>query len=72
MDELKDYEEEITEVPPVFESTDGRYEAVDKRLSGLKLLRTQFWALLVKRFHHARRNRKGFLSQVFHMKLVLL
>lgn len=59
-----DYEEEITEVPPVFESTDGRYEAVDKKLSGLKLLRTQFWALLVKRFHHARRNRKGFLSQI--------
>lgn len=59
-----DDEEEMTEMPPVFESTDGSYEAVGNKLGGLKLIKTQFLALLVKRFHHARRNRKGFISQI--------
>ena len=49
--------------PPVFESTDGGYDA-DKQLEGIKLLKGQFWALIVKRFHHLRRNRKAFISQV--------
>ncbi|KAJ7386395.1 ATP-binding cassette sub- A member 1 [Desmophyllum pertusum] len=35
-----------------------------EKLEGAKLLKGQFWALLVKRFHHARRNRKEFLSQL--------
>ena len=56
--------EEITQV---FESTDGGYDK-DRKLGGLKLIKAQFLALLVKRFHHTRRNRKGFLSQV---KLIL-
>ena len=51
-------------MPLVFDSTDGSYEAVGNKLGGLKLIKTQFLALLVKRFHHARRNRKGFISQV--------
>ena len=37
---------------------------VDRKLSGLHLLQQQFWALLVKRFNHTRRNRKAFVSQI--------
>jgi len=59
-------DQELEDIPPpVFESTDGGYD-VDKQLEGLKLLKGQFWALIVKRFHHLRRNRKAFLSQVKH------
>ena len=50
-------------MPQVFESTDGVYDK-ERKLGGLKLITGQFWALLVKRFHHARRNRKGYISQV--------
>ena len=56
-------EQELEEMPVVFESTDGGYDN-DSKLEGIKLLKGQFWALLVKRFHHLRRNRKAFLSQV--------
>ena len=50
-------------MPQVFESPDGVYDK-ERKLGGLKLITGQFWALLVKRFHHARRNRKGYISQV--------
>ena len=50
-------------MPQVFETTDGVYDK-ERKLGGLKLITGQFWALLVKRFHHARRNRKGYISQV--------
>lgn len=50
---------------PIFENTDGGYDS-DKKLEGIKLLKGQFWALIVKRFHHLRRNRKAFISQVEH------
>jgi len=56
-------DQELGEMSPVFESTDGSYDK-DRKLGGLALIKGQFWALLVKRFHSARRNRKGFLSQV--------
>ncbi|XP_071490342.1 phospholipid-transporting ATPase ABCA1-like [Diadema antillarum] len=36
----------------------------NKRVTGLKLIRRQFAALFFKRFHHARRSKKGFLAQV--------
>ena len=55
--------EELEDMPQVFESTDGVYDK-ERKLGGLKLITGQFWALLVKRFHHARRNRKGYISQV--------
>ena len=47
----------------MLDALDGVYDG-EKRLTGVKLLKGQFWALLVKRFHHTRRNRKGFVSQV--------
>ncbi len=56
-------DEELADVSAVFESTDGGYDN-DSKLGGIRLLKGQFWALLVKRFHHLRRNRKAFLSQV--------
>ena len=34
------------------------------KLSGFALVKIQFYALLVKRFHYMRRSKKGFLSQV--------
>ena len=55
--------EELEDMPQVFETTDGVYDK-ERKLGGLKLITGQFWALLVKRFHHARRNRKGYISQV--------
>ncbi|XP_054907006.1 phospholipid-transporting ATPase ABCA1-like isoform X1 [Poeciliopsis prolifica] len=33
-------------------------------ITGWKLIRTQFLALFIKRFHHARRSRKGLIAQV--------
>ncbi|XP_030852678.1 phospholipid-transporting ATPase ABCA1 isoform X1 [Strongylocentrotus purpuratus] len=36
----------------------------DKRVTGFQLVRRQFAALFFKRFHHARRSKKGFLAQV--------
>ncbi|XP_063962912.1 phospholipid-transporting ATPase ABCA1-like isoform X2 [Lytechinus pictus] len=36
----------------------------DKRVTGLKLIQRQFSALFFKRFHHARRSKKGFIAQV--------
>ena len=47
---------------------DSLYDT-DTRLSGFALLRKQFWALFIKRFHHTRRNRKAFLSQVKYKHL---
>ncbi|XP_027045418.1 ATP-binding cassette sub-family A member 1-like isoform X2 [Pocillopora damicornis] len=51
------------DTPSVLDALDGVYDG-EKRLTGVKLLKGQFWALLVKRFHHTRRNRKGFVSQI--------
>ncbi|EDO46878.1 predicted protein, partial [Nematostella vectensis] len=45
------------------DSVDGSLE-FDDRESGLALLLRQFFALLVKRFHHCRRNRKAFIAQI--------
>jgi len=57
-------DQELEDIPSTaFESADGGYDA-DKKLEGFKLLKGQFWALIVKRFHHLRRNRKAFISQV--------
>ena len=42
---------------------DSLYDT-DTRISGFTMLLRQFWALFVKRFHHTRRNRKAFVSQV--------
>ncbi|XP_028847172.1 ATP-binding cassette sub-family A member 1 isoform X3 [Denticeps clupeoides] len=33
-------------------------------ITGWRLIRKQFWALFIKRFHHARRSRKGLVAQV--------
>ncbi|KAM4611576.1 phospholipid-transporting ATPase ABCA1 [Polymixia lowei] len=33
-------------------------------ITGWQLIRRQFWALFIKRFHHARRSRKGLIAQV--------
>lgn len=33
-------------------------------ITGWKLIRRQFLALFIKRFHHARRSRKGLIAQV--------
>ena len=60
---LSCFYQDSEQIPSVFESTDGGFDK-DRKLGGLKLIKAQFLALLVKRFHHARRNRKGFLSQV--------
>ena len=37
---------------------------IQKKDTGLALIKKQFFALLKKRFHHAKRNRKGFISQI--------
>ncbi|XP_041841062.1 phospholipid-transporting ATPase ABCA1-like isoform X2 [Melanotaenia boesemani] len=42
-------------------SVSGRGSAV---ITGWKLIRRQFLALFIKRFHHARRSRKGLIAQV--------
>ncbi|XP_017165744.1 ATP-binding cassette sub-family A member 1 isoform X4 [Poecilia reticulata] len=42
-------------------SLNGRGSMV---ITGWKLIRTQFVALFIKRFHHARRSRKGLIAQV--------
>uniref|UniRef100_A0A8C6KAE5 ABC transporter domain-containing protein n=1 Tax=Nothobranchius furzeri TaxID=105023 RepID=A0A8C6KAE5_NOTFU len=42
-------------------SINGRGSAV---ITGWKLIRRQFLALFIKRFHHARRSRKGLIAQV--------
>uniref|UniRef100_A0AAX7W198 ABC transporter domain-containing protein n=1 Tax=Astatotilapia calliptera TaxID=8154 RepID=A0AAX7W198_ASTCA len=42
-------------------SDSGRGSAV---ITGWKLIRQQFLALFIKRFHHARRSRKGLIAQV--------
>uniref|UniRef100_A0A3B5KYM9 ABC transporter domain-containing protein n=1 Tax=Xiphophorus couchianus TaxID=32473 RepID=A0A3B5KYM9_9TELE len=42
-------------------SLNGRGSMV---ITGWKLIRTQFLALFIKRFHHARRSRKGLIAQV--------
>ena len=35
-----------------------------REVQGMSLIRRQFYALLVKRFHHFRRSKKGFFAQV--------
>lgn len=42
-------------------SVNGRGSAV---ITGWELIRRQFLALFIKRFHHARRSRKGLIAQV--------
>ena len=44
------------------------------KVSGGQLIRTQFWALWVKRFHNVRRSKKGFVSEVgqFYVCSILL
>lgn len=42
-------------------SASGRGSMV---ISGWELIRRQFLALFIKRFHHARRSRKGLIAQV--------
>uniref|UniRef100_A0A8C6NIC1 ABC transporter domain-containing protein n=1 Tax=Nothobranchius furzeri TaxID=105023 RepID=A0A8C6NIC1_NOTFU len=47
--------------PALLASINGRGSAV---ITGWKLIRRQFLALFIKRFHHARRSRKGLIAQV--------
>lgn len=42
-------------------SVSGRGSMV---ITGWQLIRRQFLALFIKRFHHARRSRKGLIAQV--------
>uniref|UniRef100_UPI00358E46A7 phospholipid-transporting ATPase ABCA1-like n=1 Tax=Myxine glutinosa TaxID=7769 RepID=UPI00358E46A7 len=51
-------------VEPPGEHTSSTRRSEDDLLSGFPLILQQFWALLVKRFHHARRSRKGFVAQI--------
>ena len=37
-----------------------------RKLSGFALVKIQFFALLVKRFHYMRRSKKSFIAQVTH------
>ncbi|KAJ8416454.1 hypothetical protein AAFF_G00357420 [Aldrovandia affinis] len=46
------------------ESTNGKGSRV---IVGWELIRRQFLALFVKRFHHARRSRKGLIAQVLYL-----
>ena len=43
---------------------DARMDLSGKRVKGFQLIRRQFAALFFKRFHHARRSKKGFGAQV--------
>lgn len=54
--EEDDEEEEINDV--------FRAPKTQKKVTGLLLIKRQFFALLKKRFNHAKRNRKGFISQI--------
>nr|XP_014349979.1 PREDICTED: ATP-binding cassette sub-family A member 1-like isoform X1 [Latimeria chalumnae] len=45
-------------------SFDGSEGKGSYAITGWKLIHRQFWALFIKRFHHARRSRKGFIAQV--------
>lgn len=47
--------------PPASDSSEGRGS---RQVKGASLVLTQFYALLVKRFHHAARSQKDFLAQV--------
>uniref|UniRef100_A0A3P9ATS2 P-type phospholipid transporter n=1 Tax=Maylandia zebra TaxID=106582 RepID=A0A3P9ATS2_9CICH len=53
----------LTPIPDIRKSPSdsGRGSAV---ITGWKLIRQQFLALFIKRFHHARRSRKGLIAQV--------
>lgn len=43
------------------DSSEGK---ASKQVKGAKLVLKQFFALLVKRFHHATRSKKDFMAQV--------
>ncbi|XP_023820616.1 retinal-specific ATP-binding cassette transporter isoform X2 [Oryzias latipes] len=47
--------------PPASDSSEGRGS---RQVKGASLVLTQFYALLVKRFHHAARSQKDFLAQI--------
>uniref|UniRef100_A0A669C2U1 ABC transporter domain-containing protein n=1 Tax=Oreochromis niloticus TaxID=8128 RepID=A0A669C2U1_ORENI len=53
----------LTSIPDIRKSPSdsGRGSTV---ITGRKLIRQQFLALFIKRFHHARRSRKGLIAQV--------
>uniref|UniRef100_A0AAX7VQB9 ABC transporter domain-containing protein n=1 Tax=Astatotilapia calliptera TaxID=8154 RepID=A0AAX7VQB9_ASTCA len=58
-----DIQRKLTPIPDIRKSPSdsGRGSAV---ITGWKLIRQQFLALFIKRFHHARRSRKGLIAQV--------
>ncbi|XP_034020928.1 phospholipid-transporting ATPase ABCA1-like [Thalassophryne amazonica] len=59
---MKDTKKSVTNtVEDVQQSRSGRGSVV---ITGGKLIRRQFLALFIKRFHHARRSRKGLIAQV--------
>ncbi|XP_053199909.1 phospholipid-transporting ATPase ABCA1-like [Scomber japonicus] len=61
---LSDLKEKFTSKVGDFKrntSVNGRGSAV---ITGWELIRRQFLALFIKRFHHARRSRKGLIAQV--------
>ncbi|XP_033117050.1 phospholipid-transporting ATPase ABCA1-like isoform X2 [Anneissia japonica] len=45
-------------------STQENILGEERRVKGINLIRRQFWALFIKRFHHARRSKKGVFAQV--------
>lgn len=48
----------------VFIISDGFNHELQEKIKGKKLLFMQFYALLIKRFHHFKRSKKGFLCEV--------
>ena len=56
-------DKEMDDPTDTVDGQEGSFD-IDRKSTGLRLLLRQFWALIVKRFHHSRRNRKGFLSQI--------
>uniref|UniRef100_A0A669BKK2 P-type phospholipid transporter n=1 Tax=Oreochromis niloticus TaxID=8128 RepID=A0A669BKK2_ORENI len=58
-----DIPRKLTSIPDIRKSPSdsGRGSTV---ITGRKLIRQQFLALFIKRFHHARRSRKGLIAQV--------
>ncbi|XP_062592616.1 phospholipid-transporting ATPase ABCA1-like [Saccostrea cucullata] len=53
-------------------SADGFNHELQERVQGKKLLFMQFYALLIKRFHHFKRSKKGFLCEIVMPVLFIL
>lgn len=51
-------------MPDAEDSSRPAADLSGNEVQGIHLMRRQFFALMVKRFHHFRRSKKGFFAQV--------